>query len=95
MSGGHFNYNQHKISDIADTIEEIINTNDSQEKDDFGYEIGRHYKKETIDEFKNGLAILRMASIYAHRIDWLLSGDDGEDNFLKRLKEELENKSKN
>jgi hypothetical protein len=37
-----------------------------------------------------GLLALRKASIYAHRIDWLLSGDDSEDTFLKRLKEELE-----
>jgi hypothetical protein len=31
-----------------------------------------------------------MAEIYAQRIDWLLSGDDGEDSFRKRLKEDLE-----
>ena len=35
------------------------------------------YSKETIKEFKKGLAILRKAYIYAQRIDWLLSGDDG------------------
>lgn len=31
-----------------------------------------------------------MASIYAQRIDWLLSGDDSEDSFKKRLKENLD-----
>jgi hypothetical protein len=31
-----------------------------------------------------------MAEIYAQRIDWLLSGDDGEDSFRERLKEDLE-----
>ena len=49
------------------------------------------YNKETIKELKKGLAILRKAYIYAQRIDWLLSGDDGEDSFHKRLKEELDN----
>ena len=49
------------------------------------------YSKETIKEFKKGLAILRKAYIYAQRIDWLLSGDDGEESFHKRLKEELDN----
>lgn len=44
---------------------------------------------EIIEEFKKGLKILKMAYIYAQRIDWLLSGDDGEDSFKKRLKEEL------
>lgn len=48
-------------------------------------------RKETIEEFKQGLSILRKAYIYAQRIDWLLSGDDGEESFHKRLKEELDN----
>jgi len=34
--------------------------------------------------------VLRKAAIYAQRIDWLLSGDDGEESFLERLKEELD-----
>lgn len=45
---------------------------------------------EIIEEFKKGLKLLKMASIYAHRIDWLLSGDDGEDSFKRRLKENLD-----
>ena len=49
------------------------------------------YSKETIKEFKKGLAILRKAYVYAKRIDWLLSGDDGEESFHERLKEELDN----
>lgn len=32
----------------------------------------------------------KKAYIYAQRIDWLLSGDDGEKSFHKRLKEELQ-----
>ena len=49
------------------------------------------YSKETIKEFKKGLAILKKAYVYAQRIDWLLSDDDGEESFHKRLKEELDN----
>lgn len=30
-----------------------------------------------------------MAEIYAQRIDWLISGDDNENTFHKRLKEEI------
>ena len=47
------------------------------------------YSKETLDEFKKGLDILNKAYIYTQRIDWLLSGDDGEESFHKRLKEDL------
>lgn len=45
---------------------------------------------EVLEEFKKGLEILKKAAIYAQRIDWLLSGDDGEDSFKRRLKEELD-----
>lgn len=48
------------------------------------------YSEETIAEFKKGLDILRKAYVYAQRIDWLLSGDDGEESFHERLKEELD-----
>jgi TFIIF-interacting CTD phosphatase-like protein len=40
-------------------------------------------------KFKKGLDILRKAQIYAQRIDWLVSGDDGEDYFHSRLKNDL------
>lgn len=48
------------------------------------------YSKETIKELKKGIAILKKAEVYAQRIDWLLSGDDGEDNFHSCLREDLE-----
>jgi hypothetical protein len=50
-----------------------------------------HYKypDEVIEKMKEGIEILKRAQIYAHRIDWLLSGDDGEESFLKRLEEDL------
>lgn len=48
------------------------------------------FSKETIREFKKAVRILKQAAVYAQRIDWLLSGDDGEDNFHERLKEELD-----
>ena len=48
------------------------------------------FSKETLAELKKAVHILKQAEIYAQRIDWLLSGDDGEENFHERLKEELE-----
>lgn len=47
------------------------------------------YTDETIQIFKDAVKILRKAAVYAQRIDWLLSGDDGEDNLKERLKKEL------
>lgn len=90
MSGGHFQYDQWKISNIADEVEQLILTNDSEELNQWGDRKGAHYTPETIEEFKKGLTILRQAYIYAQRIDWLVSGDDGEDSFHSRLKHDLE-----
>ncbi len=89
MSGGHFQYEQYKINYIADEIERLIESNDSTEKDDFGYERGRHYRPEVIAEFKKAVEVLRIAQVYAQEIDWLVCDDSGQDSFLKSLKFEL------
>jgi hypothetical protein len=39
---------------------------------------------------KRAVYVLRMAYIYAQRIDWMLSGDDGEESLAERLAEELD-----
>jgi len=90
MSGGHFDYNQYKIDQIACDIEQLIIYNDSTKKDEFGNDIGNHFLPKTIERLKEALHTLRLAYAYAHRIDWLVSGDDNEDNFHKRLEHDLE-----
>lgn len=47
------------------------------------------YKDEVVEKMKEGLAAIRKAYIYAKRIDYLLSGDDGENSFLNRLQKDL------
>jgi hypothetical protein len=90
MSGGHFEHKQYTISYIADEVEGMILSNDDTTLDEWGcYPRGRGFKPEVIEEFKKGLRVLREAFIYAQRIDWLVSGDDGEEGFLKRLEDEL------
>ena len=89
MSGGHFNSTQHSLLDMADDIGSEIMTNDSTEKDEWGSDIGRYYTPETIAEFEKAVKALKLAYVYAQRIDWLLSGDDGEDSFHKRLQAQL------
>ncbi len=48
-----------------------------------------HFSEETLKEFQTGIDIIKKAYVYAQRIDWLLSGDDGEEEFHNRLKEDL------
>lgn len=100
MSGGHFDYQQYRITDIADSIQEEIDHNNEPwfpQYTPYSWEqkcnsefTGQRYSDETIEEFKNAVKYLRIAEIYAQRVDWLLSGDDDEEYFHKRLKEELE-----
>jgi len=103
MSGGHFDYNQYKIGNIADSIQSIIDKNGKRKvKEDLEtwhdkdwyekYPEDLYYYKysdDTVAEFKKAVELLKQAEVYAQRIDWLLSGDDGEENFHERLKEDL------
>lgn len=76
MSGGYFEYDESRIKAIIANIEYALREYKSE------------YSVETIEEFENALWYLNNAYIYAHRIDYLLSGDDGEETFHKRLKED-------
>lgn len=105
MSGGHFNYDQYKIGYIADDIETVIERNGREKtreemkaegwKDPNWYEkypedkFYYKYPPGVIEQFKIAVQKLREAQVYAHRVDWLLSDDDGEESFLRRLKEDL------
>ena len=87
ISGGSFDYKQHSIQDIRDDIEHIL-----KHKREYDKEwdcITNDYSDETFAEFEKALPILQKAYIFAQRIDWLVSGDDGEESFHERLKEEL------
>ena len=86
MSGGYFDYNQYKIDEIIQQMADLIR----EQK----YPITQDEKEcalsdETIKEFETALKYLQLASVYTQRVDWLVSGDDGEDTFHERLKEDL------
>jgi len=110
MSGGKFEYYQNRIVNIYESIQKVIDKNGAEKtseelEDEKSYNLDWYnkypedifhfkYSDEIIKEFKIGVEKLKEAYIYAQRIDWLLSGDDGPESFLERLKEELdENKT--
>ena len=93
MSGGHFNYAQYKIGNIADSVEQLIINNDSEELDEWSDSKGHNYTEATISKFRIALKMLRQVEIYTQRIDWLVSGDDGEDSFHRRLALDLDAES--
>ena len=79
MSGGTFGYKQHFIEDIADSVETFLRSESST-----------NYPSNVLVEIEHGLTVIRKAAIYAHRIDWLLAGDDGLESFLSRIENDLE-----
>ena len=106
MSGGHWDYLQYRLTDVSEDIEKLVEKNgqpksaeelkeetwrdygwyEQYPEDNFHYE----YPEEVIEEFKKGAEIIKLAQIYMQRMDWLLSGDDGEESFLERLKQDKE-----
>lgn len=104
ISGGKFNYLQFRLPEIYETIQDYIDKNgkelseeeinnhwfDPEYFEKYPEEKYHHkYSDETIREFKEAIEIIKLAEVYIQRIDWLLSGDDGEESFHKRLKEDL------
>ena len=86
MSGGHFGdcgYDYYKVAQFADELEvEIQNNNKADE-----YEYAPNFSPETIKYLRKQLIPMRkMAEIMRH-IDYLYSGDHGDDSFMARVKE--------
>ena len=84
MSGGHFNYIQYRVKDTAEEIQEIL---DKQGDDAYWNGIDTIYPIEVQEVFKEAIDHINRAYQYIHRIDWYLSGDDGEETFLEKIKD--------
>ena len=78
MSGGRFNYMQYNIQDIIEEIE-MLDLGELEELDAI-----------TQSNYYALLAELKKCHVHMQRLDWLLSGDDGQETYHKRLAEDLE-----
>lgn len=83
MSGGYFRYAQHHIQQIADDIRLIV---ELEHSDAASHDLS----DEALGKFLAAAKALEIAYAYAHEIDYLLSGDTGEESFIDRLNERLE-----
>ena len=100
MSGGKFDYDQYKIRMIWEEIQQELDKQGQEKQVQFWekeyyekYPEARFeevYREDVQQIFKDGIEALKKAEIYAQRIDWFLSGDDGDDSLVSRLKSDLE-----
>lgn len=90
MSGGRFDHRQYILMDIAEEIQHVIETNDDVSINEWGDKRGRGYSPKVIARLQEGVRALKVAYVYAQRADWLLSDDDSEESFLRRLEKDLE-----
>lgn len=98
MSGGRFSYDQYKIGQIADEIEqEVINSGkpipenklDSWQREHPEEAVNAEWPESVLRKMEEAIYALRKAAIFAQRIDYLLCCDDGIETFFKRLDKEL------
>ena len=101
MSGGYFDYDQYRINDIANSIERKLNRQGKEKPKDELYGDEEYferypdekyydtYPKIVQEKMREAVKQLKIAAGYAQRVDWFLSGDDGEESFIERLAEDL------
>ena len=86
MSGGTYNYDQFRIVDIYETIESFIKKQGKKTVYGDTYET---FEPEVLKRLEDAIKCLKMAYVYAQRVDYLLAGDDGDESFLERLESDL------
>ncbi len=89
MSGGHFEYRQYHIEDIAREIDELVKFNEDETLDEYGGKRGRFYPPEVLEKFIEASHWLKRSADMVQRIDWLVSCDDSEKSFMKRWEKEV------
>lgn len=92
MSGGHFNdcgYEYYKVYQFADELEQEISRNGKAGTDGDHSNYYPDYNEEVIQYLKEQVPKLRKMAEIMRAIDYLYSGDYGENSFMNRI-EELE-----
>jgi hypothetical protein len=92
MSGGHFGdcgYDYYKVAQFADELEvEIINNGKERTEDrTYGVEWYPNHDPEVIEYLKEQLPKMRKMSEIMRHIDYLYSGDHGDDSFMGHVRE--------
>lgn len=96
----HMNETERRIQEEIEKLEALIQVGDTG-----GYSISQYHKnrfpereefqseeslaKAVLRIYRRAVECLTKASIYSQRIEWMLSGDDGPEELVLRVEEEL------
>lgn len=105
MSGGSMDYVSSRIDDAADFIQRTLADEDFRNRAGRHPSIHETYVKdnpdveylkdpeslhdEVVRKLRDALICVRKAAIYARRVEWLTSGDDGYEAFCLTLDKKL------
>lgn len=86
MSGGHFTNN---LDDVIVLLQEIIDNNLNEDKDQYGDTIGTFYGMPVMDKIKTALTDARNLQKSIKAIDYLVCGDYSVDTFLSVVSNQI------
>lgn len=95
MSGGCMDYAYSRIYQAAMDVKEYLYEAENSHPSEYEFDSGRLHmspedlRKKVIQYMMNAYVALRVAEVYAKRVEWLKSGDDGYDNFIERTDKDL------
>lgn len=84
MSGGHYNYQCHSLSNLLADIRADVAKYSQNHKDKYGIE-NEALPVDVLQAMKTVADKLEELGKAAHDIEWLMSGDYGEDTFRNCL----------
>ena len=87
MSGGHYDYACFKIENFASQLKQDILIDDWEDYDTSNIDKVREALMESYD-------VIRRASELAYAVEWFMSGDYGNDTFLREYNDIMQKKYK-
>lgn len=93
MSGGYFDYSHFQVEMLAEELKRFVNKQWQFKRGDKVPDLGEgewdhKLSAKTLQKIEHTANMLYKAANMAHRVDYLLSGDDSEERFHLRWDEE-------
>lgn len=84
MSGGSFNYAFHQVGQFIEELE--VKLDNADKIDEFGC-CPNYFEPRVLAKLRNIATMARYTAKLMKEVEWLYSGDIGEDTFMKRIDE--------